>query len=86
MPNRYRIVATKTFIKDLKKVPPRMFGLIAEKKNQLAVNPYFVGKKLTNMPFGQWRTRVGDYRIRYDIEGDEVVLLMIRHRKDIYKK
>jgi mRNA-degrading endonuclease RelE of RelBE toxin-antitoxin system len=29
---------------------------------------------------------VGDYRIRYDIEGDQVLLYRIRHRKDIYRK
>jgi mRNA-degrading endonuclease RelE of RelBE toxin-antitoxin system len=29
---------------------------------------------------------VGDYRIRYDIEGDQVLLYRVRHRKDIYRE
>jgi mRNA-degrading endonuclease RelE of RelBE toxin-antitoxin system len=35
---------------------------------------------------GQWRIRVGDYRIRYDIEGNRVLLYRVRHRKDIYRE
>jgi mRNA interferase RelE/StbE len=42
------------------------------------------GSQLTNVPIGKWRIRVGDYRIRYDIEGDQVLLYRVRHRKDIY--
>jgi mRNA interferase RelE/StbE len=44
------------------------------------------GSQLTNVPIGKWRIRVGDYRIRYDIEGDQVLLYRVRHRKDIYRE
>ena len=30
--------------------------------------------------------RVGDYRIRYDIEGIRVLLYRVRHRRDIYRE
>jgi len=43
------------------------------------------GIHLTNVEIGQWRIRVGDWRIRYDIEGDQVFLYRIRHRRDIYR-
>lgn len=33
---------------------------------------------------GQWRVRWRDYRLRYDIFGNEVVLHSFRHRKDAY--
>jgi mRNA-degrading endonuclease RelE of RelBE toxin-antitoxin system len=33
---------------------------------------------------GQWRVRWKDYRLRYDIFGNEVVLHSFRHRKDAY--
>ena len=33
---------------------------------------------------GQWRIRVGDYRLRYDIIGSDVVLYSFRHRRDVY--
>lgn len=34
---------------------------------------------------GQWRIRWGDYRVRYDIEEDDVILHSVRHRKEIYR-
>jgi mRNA-degrading endonuclease RelE of RelBE toxin-antitoxin system len=33
---------------------------------------------------GQWRLRWRDYRVRYDIFGEEVVLHSFRHRKEAY--
>jgi mRNA-degrading endonuclease RelE of RelBE toxin-antitoxin system len=33
---------------------------------------------------GQWRIRVGIYRLRYDVEDDKVMLRSINHRKDAY--
>ncbi len=33
---------------------------------------------------GQWRVRWKDYRLRYDIFGNEVVLQFFRHRRDAY--
>lgn len=33
---------------------------------------------------GQWRIRSGNYRMRYDIFGNEIVLYSIRDRKDAY--
>jgi mRNA interferase RelE/StbE len=45
----------------------------------------FQGLRLTNVAIGQWRIRVGDYRIRYDIEGEQVLLYRVRHRREIYR-
>ena len=34
---------------------------------------------------GEWRIRVGNYRIRYRIEGDEsVVITRVAHRSEVY--
>ena len=87
MPNKtYRVIPTDPFLRDLKKIDPKVAKKTLDKIDELEANPY-IGKKLTNLPFGRWRVKVSkDYRIRYDIEGDEVVLKMIRHRKDVYKK
>jgi mRNA-degrading endonuclease RelE of RelBE toxin-antitoxin system len=38
------------------------------------------------MRVGQRRIHVDDYRIRYDIEGNRVLLYRIRHRRDIYRE
>ena len=45
------------------------------------------GKGLTANRSGQWRYRVGDYRILADIQDEKLVILVIDigHRKDVYR-
>ena len=49
-------------------------------------NPRIKGKGLTANRSGEWRYRVGDYRIICDIRDDELMILAlsIGHRKNIY--
>ena len=50
-------------------------------------NPRIHGKPLAANRVGQWRYRVGDYRIIALIEDDKLVILVIviGHRKEIYE-
>ena len=57
---------------------------ILEAIDTLKENPYR-GKKLQGFDVGQWRFRVGDYRIRYDIIEETVFILRIGHRRDVYR-
>ena len=49
-------------------------------------NPRIKGKGLIANRSGEWRYRVGDYRIICDIRDSELVILALSvgHRKDIY--
>ncbi|MCK4791223.1 MAG: type II toxin-antitoxin system RelE/ParE family toxin [Desulfobacteraceae bacterium] len=42
--------------------------------------------KLFDPALGTYRFRIGDYRVIFDIEGEEIVVLRVGHRKDIYRK
>jgi len=35
---------------------------------------------------GSYRLRIGDYRVIFDIIGNDIVVLRIGHRKEIYKR
>jgi len=52
-------------------------------------DPLFHAKKLKDPAIGQYRFRVGDYRIIFDVDKQGnisiLVVLLIKHRKDIYK-
>ncbi len=50
-------------------------------------NPRAHGKGLTANRSGQWRYRIGDYRLICSIEDDKLVILALSvgHRSDIYK-
>lgn len=57
-------------------------------QKDLLINPKLFGKNLLYNHKGNWRYRVGDYRIICRIEERELVILVldVGHRKDIYKK
>ncbi len=40
---------------------------------------------MTDSSLGSYRFRVGDYRVIFDLEGEEIVVLRVGHRKEIYR-
>lgn len=52
-------------------------------EQRLANAPHEYGQPLRKTLKGYWKLRVGDYRVVYRIEKQTVVVLGIRHRKDI---
>ncbi len=81
----YNLKPTPTFRKDLQKLDIKTHERILKVLEKLEENP-FIGKKLKSVKVGCWRIRVGEYRIRYDIMGNDIVLHRVRHRKTIYEK
>lgn len=53
-------------------------------ESKLISDPISFGKPLRYSLKGHRRLRVGDYRIVYRIDGDDVIIIAIKHRKDIY--
>ncbi|RKW53563.1 MAG: type II toxin-antitoxin system RelE/ParE family toxin [Lachnospiraceae bacterium] len=85
----YEISTTEKFDKALKKLDRQTQRIIKawiEKNLINCENPRIHGKALTANRSGQWRYRVGDYRILAEIQDDKLVLIFIDigHRKDIY--
>ncbi|HMQ78410.1 MAG TPA: type II toxin-antitoxin system RelE/ParE family toxin [Ignavibacteria bacterium] len=56
-----------------------------EKLKEYSENPYEYSRKLKDSSIGQYRFRIGDYRAAFDIDGDNIVILRIRDRKEIYR-
>jgi mRNA interferase RelE/StbE len=42
-------------------------------------------KRLKGNLAGWYRVRIGDYRVRFRVEGDAVIVDKIGHRKDVYE-
>ena len=55
-------------------------------EERLSISPHQYGEPLRKTLKGYWKLRVGDYRVVYKIEGNEVWIFAIINRKDIYKK
>ena len=47
--------------------------------------PLKFADRLTNAKIGQWRYRIGEYRVIFDVRTDTLFVLAIGHRKDIYR-
>ena len=82
----YNIVYKKSVQRDLKKLSKeeahRVLKQIEEELSKNAETyPVLKGQFA-----GLRKYRVGDYRVIYAILGDEVLVLRIGHRKDVYKK
>lgn len=56
-------------------------------EERLMVDPIGFGKPLRYSLKGHRRLRVGDYRVVYRIEAEKrlIIIIAIKHRKDIYK-
>ena len=53
-------------------------------ENRLLLTPQEYGEPLRKNLKGYWKLRIGDYRIVFRVEDDEIFILGICHRKDVY--
>ena len=86
---KYRVEFTQRALKDLKKLDRHTAALILGwicKNLDGCENPRLHGKGLTANRSGQWRYRVGDYRLLAEIEDDKIVILILNvgHSREIY--
>lgn len=87
---KYAVDYTPEAIKELKRLDKYTKKLILSwiEKNLVGCSdPRQHGKGLSANRVGQWRYRVGDYRLIAEIEDDKVVILVVNvgHRQDIYE-
>jgi mRNA interferase RelE/StbE len=54
-------------------------------EERLQTLPHEYGEPLRKTLKGYWKLRVGDYRVVFKIMKSEVLILGIRHRKEIYQ-
>jgi len=48
-------------------------------------NPMEFAEPLTQRELGNYRFRIGDYRVIFDCEKEGIIVLLIGHRRDIYR-
>ena len=85
VPSQFTLVITRSFFKDLQKINKPDQIRIRKALTEIETDPY-KGRKVVSADIGQFRWRVGNYRIRYDIIGNEVVILRVIKREDVYRR
>ena len=86
---KYSVKTTDRFDREFKKLDrytQRMIKAWIEKNLIDCTNPRQHGRGLTANRSGQWRYRIGDYRLICEIQDNELVILAltIGHRSEVY--
>ena len=82
----YKIVFTKRAMRDISKLEPEIKEKIGDALKRYGEDPLNHAMKMVDPSLGSYRFRIGDYRVIFDIEGDEIIVLRVGHRKEIYRK
>lgn len=83
----YRVKLRRTAEKEFEKLPPKIAGQVRRKMDSLTQNPRPPDyKKVKTIP-GYLRIRSGEYRILYEVDEEEklVIINRIRHRREAYR-
>jgi len=79
----YEIEFKPRAIKDLQSIPKLMVERIIEKVEALRNDLAGDVKRLTNFS-PEYRLRVGDYRVLFEVEASKVIIYRVKHRSDAY--
>ena len=71
-------------IKDIESLPSRIQGQILTRIEEMRDGLKGDVKRLTNFT-PEYRLRVGDYRILFEMEGEAIIIYRIRHRREVYR-
>jgi mRNA-degrading endonuclease RelE of RelBE toxin-antitoxin system len=95
MLRRYQVVAAPAFERETRRLRKRLPGVhesLRAAVELLEADPFNLQgraniRKLVDVPpgEGQFRLRVGDYRLRYDVVGKQVILHSMRPRGRSYR-
>jgi mRNA interferase RelE/StbE len=86
--NEYRVLYARSAKHELDKLPREVAARIAETVVHLKDDPRPVGSiKLKGTSVGDYRLRVGDYRVVYDVEDEakSVIVVRVQHRREVYR-
>ncbi len=86
---KFHVEFTDQAKKQLKKMDKHTASLIVgwiRKNLEGCSNPRIIGKGLVANRSGQWRYRVGDYRLIAEIQDEKIIILIVSigHRREIY--
>ncbi|MDD4623085.1 MAG: type II toxin-antitoxin system RelE/ParE family toxin [Kiritimatiellae bacterium] len=81
----FNITFKKSVEKDLSKIPKAVVARILDKIDKELPGGAESFPALKGEFAGLRKFRVGDYRVIYTLLGDDVLILHIAHRKDVYR-
>ena len=83
----YKLLYKKPAVKFIDKLPPPIKKRIKAKLEWFVAqkDPLGFAERLTKPTDVQYRYRVGVYRILFDVERNNIVVLLVQHRSEVYR-
>ncbi len=81
---RYSVQFKPKAVRDIEGLPSRIQTRILARIEEMSNDLKGDVKKLTNL-MPEYRLRVGDYRVLFEIEERMIVIYRIRHRREAYR-
>jgi len=81
---KYDIQFKPRAVKDIEKLPSRVQTNIIKDIEVMSVDLSGDVKRLTNFTH-EYRLRVGDYRVLFEIENNSIIVYRVRHRREVYR-
>lgn len=81
----YELVYTGRARHDINKLDAVVKKKLAKALERLKNKPRAYSKKLTAKKLGEYRYRIGNHRVIFDLDGKKIVVLRVGDRKDIYR-
>ena len=82
---RYQLVYTHRAFRDIRRLEDNVKKRIGKSLERYREEPLKYASQLIDSKLGMYRFRIGDYRVIFDIEDDEIIVLRVGHRKNIYR-
>jgi mRNA interferase RelE/StbE len=82
----YRLTYTRRAIRDIDALDPTTKRRIGNTLLRYEQDPLTYAEPLKDSDLGSFRFRIGDYRVIFDLVGEEIVVLRVGHRKEIYRR
>jgi mRNA interferase RelE/StbE len=82
----YRLVFTQRAVRDLEALDPQVRRRIGDTLARYQREPLQFARRMAAPALGDYRFRIGNYRVIFDLEGDAIVVLRVGHRSQIYRR
>lgn len=83
----HEVLLERSAEKDLKALPAEIFRRVIPHIRALAQNPRPPGCHKIAGSRNDWRIRIGDYRVVYEVDDKvkQVRVMRVRHRREVYR-
>jgi mRNA interferase RelE/StbE len=83
-PLRYDVQFKPRAVRDIERLPSRIQAQLLARIEEMSNDLKGDVKRLTNFT-PEYRLRVGDYRVLFEVEKETIVIYRIRHRREVYR-